>query len=266
MSEQAAGGLAGQTLQMKLEGKDVKTVRAPEMTREFLENTFGATNADQLNEVFRAYLERQLEHQQRRSARMQVLERIAAAATWDLPRDLLQRQARQALTRRIMEMKADGVPEAEIDQQRKLLEQNILKMTEMTLKEHFVLQKIAEVEKIEVTEADMDEEIERIAERENESPRRIRARLEKEDAIESLMAEMVERNALNLILDTAEYEDVPLEPEEQAGPATLATVEVQAVPGQMQDPTAVTAEQPAEGSQPAEGGESAQASTTQEGQ
>ena len=92
-----------------------------------------------------------------------------------------------------------------------MLEQDILRTTELSLKEHFVLQKIAETEKIDVDEEDIDDEIERIAEQNDESPRRVRARLEKEDSIESLAAELVERKALDLILDTAEYEDVPLE-------------------------------------------------------
>jgi len=263
MSEQAASGTAGQTVQATVEIKDVKTIRPPEMTREFLEQMVGITSADQLDEVARVLLERQLEHQQRRSARLQILERIAAASTWELPRDLLARQARQAMARRMMEMKADGISEQEIEQNRRVLEQNILQTTALTLKEHFVLQKIAEVEKIEVNDADIDEEIERMAEREGISARRVRARLEKEDGIETLMAEMVERKALDLILDTAEYEDVPLEPEQQAGTAPLATVEVQAVPGQMHDVVAETAaETPAEGSESAE----ASASTSQEGQ
>src|SRR5262249_55069849 len=153
-------------------------------------------------------LERNLEHQQRRSARLQVLEKIAAASTWDLPPDMLKRQARRALSRRIMEMKADGMSDEEIARQRRLLEQDILKTSELTLKEHFVLQKIAEVEKIEVGEEDVNAEIERIADESDESPRRVRARLEKEDMMEALMSEMIERKALDLVLDKAEYEDV----------------------------------------------------------
>jgi trigger factor len=99
-----------------------------------------------------------------------------------------------------------------------------------------VLQKIAEVEKIEVDEDDLNDEIERIAAQNDESPRRVRARLEKDEMLDALAAEMIERKALDLILDSAEYEDVPLDREEE--PAPLATVDAQAVPGQMHDPAA----------------------------
>ena len=136
----------------------------------------------------------------------------------------------------MMEMKADGVSEQEIAQQRRLLEQNILQSTAMLLKEHFVLQKIAETEKIDIDEDDLNDEIERIAVQNGESPRRIRARLEKEDSLDALAAEMIERMALDLILNSAEYEDVPLDQFDESAP--LATVDTQAVPGQMHDPAA----------------------------
>jgi trigger factor len=164
-----------------------------------------------------------------------VIEHINAAATWDLPIDLLRRQAHKAMARKIMEMKSDGISEEEIQGRRRLLEQDILQSTALALKEHFVLQKIAEVEKIDVSDDDLNDEIERLAEQDGESPRRVRARLEREDLLDALAAEMIERKALDLILDSAEYEEVRLGQEDQPH---VSTVEAQAVPGEIQDPTA----------------------------
>lgn len=226
--------LRGKTVKGVVNVKDLKTVELPELTHEFLHN-FGVHTPEQLRELVEVLLKRRLEYQQRQSARQQVLEHIAAAATWELPPELLRSQARKALARKIMEMKADGISDEEIQGRRRLLEHDILQSTALMLKETFVLQKIAEVEKIDVDEADMNEEIERIAEQDGESPRRVRARLEREDLLEALAAEMIERKALDLILDSAEYQEVPLDQEDQ--PA-VSTVEAQAVPGEIQDPTA----------------------------
>ena len=52
--------------------------------------------------------------------------------------------------------------------------------------------------------------------------------------LDSLATEMIERKVLDLILDTAEYEDVPLTPRPRSRPS-VATVEEQAVPGEMND-------------------------------
>jgi trigger factor len=221
----------GKVVKATLAIKDVKSMRLPELTPEFLEK-LGVENEDKLRETVRVLLNRRLEYTQRQSARQQVLEQISQASSWELPRDLLMRQARRAMARRVMEMRANGISEDEIRGRTRLLERDILASTALALKEHFVLQKIAEVEKIEVDDDDIENEIERMAYQSDESPRRVRARLEKEDMLEALAIELVERKALDLILDSAEYQDVPLDKEDQEA---VATVEEQAVPGEMRD-------------------------------
>lgn len=237
LSQSAADpALQGQKVQATLEVKEVKTVRLPDMTPEFL-TRFGVHSLEQLHERVRVALERRLEYVQRQLARKQVLDRIAEAATWDLPRDLLAKQARVALGRRIMEMRAGGMSDEEITGQRRVLEQDVLRSTAVALKEHFVLQKIAEVEKISLSDDDINSEIERIAFEANESPRRIRARLEKEELLEPLAVELIERKVLDLVLQNAEYEDYPY-PYEEAE-SRISVVEEQLVSGEMQDQTAV---------------------------
>ena len=228
-------GLRGKKVKASFRVKEIKAVRLPELTHEFLHN-FGVHNKEQFEELIRMILERRLEYQQRQAARRQVFEQLAGSANWELPNDLLVRQARKALARQVMEMRAQGIPEEEIRGRQRLLEQDVLRNTAMALKEHFVLQKVAEDEKIDVTEDDLEDEIERVANQNRESPRRVRARLEREDLLDALAAELIERKALDLILDSAEYEDEELGAPEQGA---VATVEEQAVPGEMHDPTAV---------------------------
>jgi trigger factor len=230
----ADGSLRGKTVQATFDVKDVKTLRLPEMTHEFLHN-FGVHTPEQLRELLGVVLRRRLEYQQRQSAREQVLQEIAAAGSWQLPEDLLMRQARKAMARRVMEMRSDGISEEEIVARQRILQQDVLQSTALALKEHFVLQKIAEVEKIDVSDDDINAEIDRLAAQSGETPRRVRARLERDDLLDALAAEMIERKALDLILDSAEYDDVPLTADDQSA---VSTVEAQAVPGEMKEPGA----------------------------
>ncbi len=226
-----SAGLRGQKVEIVFDVKEVKSLHLPELTHEFL-HQLGVHNPEQLRELVRGVLKRQLEYQQRQSAREQVLSHIAAAATWELPQDLLVRQARKTLARRVMELRQGGFPEEEIRAKANLLQQDSLAATERSLKEHFVLQKIAEVEKLDVTEDDIDFEIEQMAEQSGESPRRVRARLEKEELLDTLATQIIERKSIDLVLSSATYEDVPFEPE---GPA-MGAVEEQAVPGSEETP------------------------------
>ena len=112
----------------------------------------------------------------------------------------------------------------------RLLQQDVVESTTRSLKEHFVLQKIAEVEKIDISEDDIDYEIERLATQNNESPRRLRARMEKEDLLDVLATEIIENKALEVVLQSAEYEDVPIG---ATAEPTMATSDAQAIPGEM---------------------------------
>jgi trigger factor len=233
--------LKGQTVQAAFDIKDVKAMRLPELDEVYLEKYQCKTPA-QFEERLRVVLERRLEYSQRQSAREQVLGLVTASATWELPQELLQRQARKTLARRVMEMRESGVGEEEIKARERMLQRDVLSSTAQALKEHFVLQKIAEAEKLEIDQGDIDAEIDRIADMYGESPRRIRAQFERDDLLETLAAQLIERKALDLILESAQYEEVVLGKE-----GGMATADTQAVPGEMKDPTAAPPEEkPAE--------------------
>jgi trigger factor len=236
--------LRGQTVKATFNIKEVKMLRLPELDADLLDR-FGVGTAEALREKVRVILNRRLQYQQEQSYRQQILAMIAEASKWDLPRDLLMRQARRAFNRRVMEMRNAGMSDDEIVARQRILERDVLNSTALALKEHFVLQKIAEVEKIEIKDEDIDSEVERIAEANDMSPRRLRAQLEREDMMETLAVELIERKALDLIKDNAVYEDVPLVPSKED--RAVGTTEVQTVQGELHDATAPPPEEkPAE--------------------
>ena len=235
LSEQVANSsLRGKSITAQFSIKDIKTTRLPETTPEFLQEHFGVRNEDQLEELLDVALQRRLEYVQNQSYRQQILQTIGTANQWELPRDLLIKQAKRAFDRRVMEMQASGISEEELLARQQMLSQDVIRSTASALREHFVLQKIAELENLEIKEEDIDDEISRIADREEESPRKVRARLEREELIEALATDLLERRALQVVLDAAEYEEVPLKSEDAED--TVTSVKAQAVAGKMQTP------------------------------
>jgi len=219
--------LRGKTVQAKFKINDIKALRLPEYTTELLE-MFGVRSEEQFKELVASRLERYMDYTQRLEARKQVLQTLAGNANWDLPRDLLVRQSRKTLQRRVMEMRQSGMSDEQILGRQRVLEQDAIASTAAALKEHFVLQKIAEIEKLEIEDEDIDAEIDSIADRTNESPRKVRARLQKDDLLESLATELLERKALDLVLQSAEYEDFAFNPMNLDEDA-ISTVEQSAV-------------------------------------
>ena len=114
-----------------------------------------------------------------------------------------------------MELQRGGFSDEEIRARENELRQNSLAITARALKEHFILERIAEEEKIEDAPADYDEEIRLIAEQSGETPRRVRARLEKEGQMDVLRNQIIERKVIEMILSQATFKEVPYKPEQR---------------------------------------------------
>lgn len=206
--------LRGEKVNIHFHITDVRRLRLPELTAEFLEG-LQVESEEELKSEVRKILERQVTYEQRQSARTQVLDKMTESATWELPESLVRRQVENALRREVLEMQQAGFTEEQIRARTNELLQQQVSMTRQALKEHFVLDKLATEEKLEVTPADVDREITYMAVQRGESARKMRARLEKQGMMENLMAQILERKAIDVILDRAVYEDVPAESSHQ---------------------------------------------------
>jgi trigger factor len=110
-----------------------------------------------------------------------------------------------------MELRRSGFSEAEIRARENQLRQNSAATTAVALKEHFILERVAEEEKIDVDDRDYEEEISLIAAQSGESPRRVRAQLEKRGLMDVLRNQIIERKVLELVQSEAKFKDEPYE-------------------------------------------------------
>jgi len=166
----------GKELDLSMEIVAVEQRKLPELTREFLDRIGGFKDEQEVLDEVRKEMERQLKFFQQRRTRQQITAQLTVTATWDLPQDLLRRQARRELERAYMELQSSGFSNDQIQAHMNELHQNAMASTARALKEHFILEKIAEEEKIESESGDFDKEIELIADQTDETPRRVRAR------------------------------------------------------------------------------------------
>ncbi len=201
--------MRNETVQARFTILDVKRLEMPELDEEFFSRV-GATDAEDLRHQFRKMLERQLAYQQRQAVRDQVLNRITASAEWDLPEDLLRKQTENAMRREILELQQAGFTESEVRAREAELRGNSLSTTRRNLKQHFILDRIAEQENVEVTSSDIEMEVTMMAIQSGENPRRVRSRLIKSGLIENLEAQIRERKAVDVVIDAAQFTDEPL--------------------------------------------------------
>jgi trigger factor len=188
----------------------VKRETLPNVTEAFLQR-LGYENEADFRDTILDSLKRQLEHEQHRRTRRQITEKLTVAATWELPPGLLRRQSEREFRRTLMELQRSGYEQSEIVAQLNTIRQNSAVATAQALKEHFILEKIAEVEGVEETSEDYDTEVALIAAQNNVSPRRVRAQIEKAGDMDILRNQIIERKVINMITQHATFKEVPFE-------------------------------------------------------
>ena len=200
--------MRGEELDVAFTVLDVKRMNVPPVDEEFCDR-MGFASLDALRTAIRRTLERQVKYEQRQTCRKQITDKIIESANWDLPADMVEKQVDNALRREVLEMQQAGFTSQQIMSRENDLRQQSLSMTRRNLKEHFILDRIATEEKLEVTELEIEQEITSMSFQRGESPRRVRARLIKSGVIENLYAQIRERKAVDLILDSAQFNDSP---------------------------------------------------------
>lgn len=205
--------LRGEKVDAVFDVQDVKRLDLPELNKDFLDRIGGFESEEELREAVRSSLERQLQYRQQQRVREQITEALTESADWELPPELLKRQSHRELERAVLELRRSGFSEDEIRAHMNELRQDSRATTARALKEHFILERLAEENDITDTEADYDQEIMFIAMQSGESPRRVRARIEKQGLMDALRNQIIERKAIELIRSEADFKEVPYKPE-----------------------------------------------------
>ena len=206
--------LQGQEVELEFKILDVK--RIEEKPLDEVAAKLGLDDAKSMRDLIEKSMQDQLQYAQREKVREQINQLLTESADWELPPDLLRRQSRREIERAMIELHASGFSESEVVARQNRLRKNILERTEVLLKEHFILERIAEEESIEEEPQDYDMEIARIAIQQQDSPRRVRAKLERTGQMDALRNMIIERKVIDLITEHAEFKAVPYERDDES--------------------------------------------------
>ncbi|MBL8888474.1 MAG: trigger factor [Planctomycetaceae bacterium] len=191
---------------VKIKILDIKRYEDAELNETNVEK-FGDRFSDvgEVRDAIKSELERRMAFEEDRLVRQAITASLTEAANWQLPPDLLERQSRRELERAVMELRRNGMSDEFINAYENKLRQNSNEQTATALREHFILERIAESEGIEDQPEDYDQEIELIALSMNDSARRVRSRLEKTGQLDALRNQIVERKVLTMIREHATF-------------------------------------------------------------
>ena len=166
--------------------KEIKRPEVPPLTDEAA-RAMGAPDADSLRQSVRARVEGQAETTSKEDLEKQVVDQLVGASGIELPEGMLERESRTNEVRQMIRLSQMGVqPDALEGDHMERIREGAREASERNLKARLILEKIAEAEKIEVTDEDLEEEIFRYAEATKSTPVAVRSRLERDGTIEIL--------------------------------------------------------------------------------
>jgi len=200
---------AGKTLSAEIVVQSVLESKAPALDEKFFKD-FGVGDLGELRDWVQKILEQRVKQMQLDSMRKQIVGKLLEKTKIDLPNNLLRRQADQELRKRVVELSQAGYTEEDIRNEVNRLRQQAVANTAFFMKERFLIERIAENEKIEVSEDDLDAGVEELAERFSESSRRVRARLERDGLIDSFQRTIFEKKTIARLLETCKINETPL--------------------------------------------------------
>jgi trigger factor len=235
--------LRGQNVQLELEILEIKRLD-PALDQRAMQML--GTDPESLRDYVTSDLKRQLAYEQQQQLRRQITDQLISAADLELPPKLVKRQVQRELQRRALELRRYGLPEGQVQSYLNTLRREAEQMTIRSLREHFVLERIAEQLELEPESSEYDDEIELIASQQGSSARRVRAQLEKSGQMDALRNQIVERRVLETIQQSATITDTPDDKIFDSMPSDCA-VDVEICPPVTDIPEAKYDESPTDG-------------------
>ncbi|PTY04660.1 trigger factor [Opitutaceae bacterium EW11] len=199
----AAPALAGKTATYAVEVLEVRERVLPELNEEFFKAQ-QAANLDELKQKIAANLKGRKEYENRQAQRRQVTEALLAQVDFAVPESLVEEETQNVLRNFIEENMRRGVPQEQFEKDKKELYAGAKKSAAARVKSRLILAKIAEQEKVTVTEQDLDAFIYREAMMNNARPDKVVKDLSKDrERLRAVQQSIIFDKALDLLVSKA---------------------------------------------------------------
>ena len=179
--------LAGKTFTYTVKVQSIKQKSLPELNDQFAKELGEFTGLDEVRKRIREGMEAERKHAAEREAKDKLVAELVKRNEFEVPEALVERQIDIRLERGLRALAAQGMKPEDI----KKMDFNRLRagQREQALQEvkaSLLLDKIAEEENIEVSDAEIDQEVEALAKQSKQTPEAIRARLTRDGALDRI--------------------------------------------------------------------------------
>ncbi|MFL6528411.1 MAG: trigger factor [Chthoniobacterales bacterium] len=191
--------LAGRRADYAVTLNEIKQKVLPPVDDGLAEKLIPGKTLGDLRDTIRHNLEHEKSHEIEHAKEQQIIRYLHERISFDLPPPLLTQETRRALNELVHRNRERGVPDDMLKNKEKELVEGAGGIAANRLKTNFILHRIAEQEKIEVTRAQIDEAIRERASAYDVTAEKMRKELEQNDRISGLAEELLLGRTLDFL-------------------------------------------------------------------
>jgi trigger factor len=204
----------GKKVDIKIDIKDVKWLKSAELDENFLQRA-GVENEGELRDRIHDKLQSQLENQIRSETAEQIYQYLHNNTDFDLPLNVVAQQADTVLRRQYINLLMKGIPREQISEHMEQLQAGSEEQAKRQVKTFFIMDKVAEMLGIDVTEEEVNGYIAQLAMQRNQRPERMKEQMEHDGSLAQFRMEVRQNKCIDKILETAKITEKKPEKKEK---------------------------------------------------
>lgn len=195
--------LAGKTVAYDVAVKAIRRKELPSLDDAFAKEVSEFETLEALKAQVKKDLQHEAEHNADHAVRHDLLKTLASRLTGEVPAVMVEQETERRLEDLVRRMMDQGIDPMKANINWQEFRERQKAGAEDSVRSTLVLDEIARREKIDATDADVDQEIAKFVERSGRAPAAVRARLESEDGLDRIRLGIQREKTMTWLLDKA---------------------------------------------------------------
>jgi len=196
--------------------KEIKYLKPAELGEQFFQR-HGVENEAELRDKLRDYLQEGLERRVRAEMTEQIYKYLLDNTSFDLPEEIVGEHSAELLQRQYTNLMMRGLPREQVEQQMEQLRASSEEQAKQQFKTYFIMDKVADELKVEVTEEEVNGHIAQLAIQRGQRPEQMREQMLRDGSLAQFRVQVREDKCVEKLLDSASISEV--EPKKTTGKA-----------------------------------------------
>jgi trigger factor len=192
----------GKKVDLNIEIKDIKWLKPAELDAGLFQRV-GVESESELREKTHDKLQKQIETQVRTEMTEQVYQYLHDNTDFDLPLDVVAQQAESVLRRQYIQLMMRGLSREQVSEHMEQLQASSEEQAKNQLKTFFIMDKISDQFKVEVSEEEINGHIAQLAVERGQRPERMREQMEHDGSLAQFTLEIRQNKCIEKLLETA---------------------------------------------------------------